>query len=284
MLGFDLRRSAPPDVELMSPPSQAVDITNVHDVTRALDDEAPRWVINAAAYTDVDQAEAHPTLALAVNGDGPGILSTECARRGIPLVHFGTDYVFAGDAIRPYAEDSPVAPLNAYGRSKLAGEQSVLRSGAHALVIRTQWLFGINGRSFPRTMWERACAGIATRVVNDQAGRPSYTVDVASATWELIAREARGVVHVTNTGAPATWFDLAERVFAAAGARELLRPCSTPEYPTPAPRPSYSVLGTRRVEREFSIELPRWEDALQRFLAELGSEPHDTTPAERTSV
>jgi dTDP-4-dehydrorhamnose reductase len=284
MLGFDLRRSAPPDVELFSPPSHAVDITNVHDVTRALDEEAPRWVINAAAYTDVDQAEVHPTLALAVNGDGPRILSAECARRGIRVVHFGTDYVFAGDAVRPYVEDSPVAPLNAYGRSKLAGEQSVLRSGAHALVIRTQWLFGINGRSFPRTMWERARAGIVTRVVNDQSGRPSYTIDVAGATWQLIAREARGVVHVTNTGAPATWFDLAERVFAAAAARELLHPCSTREYPTPAPRPSYSVLGTQRVERELSIELPRWEDALQRFLAELRSEPHETIHAAQTRV
>jgi dTDP-4-dehydrorhamnose reductase len=184
-------------------------------------------------------------------------------------VHVSTDYVFAGTASSPYEEGDPVAPVNAYGASKLRGEEAVLSSGAHTLVLRTQWLFGTAGGSFPRTMWERAVAGLPTRVVNDQMGRPTYTRDLAAATWALIARRAAGIVHVTNGGPPATWFAFAREVFVRAGAEALLAPCTTAEYPTPARRPTYSVLSTTRLETLLGGPLPDWRDGLDRFLGEL---------------
>jgi dTDP-4-dehydrorhamnose reductase len=147
------------------------------------------------------------------------------ARRGIAVLHFSTDYVFAGTATSPYEEADPVAPVNAYGESKLRGEEAVLASGAHALVLRTQWLFGTTGKSFPPTMWERA-TGLPTRVVNDQVGRPTYTGDLAVATWRLVEQRAAGIVHATNGGTATTWFDFARDVFAHAGAETLLSPCT----------------------------------------------------------
>jgi dTDP-4-dehydrorhamnose reductase len=131
-------------------------------------------------------------------------------------VHFSTDYVFDGKASRPYREDTPTKPVNAYGESKLAGEKALAQTGADWLIVRTQWLFGVNGKSFPRTMWERAHAGLETRVVRDQTGRPTFSHDLAVAVWALIARGTPGVMHVANDG-QATWFDVAAHVFARAG-------------------------------------------------------------------
>jgi dTDP-4-dehydrorhamnose reductase len=269
MLGTDLRESAPFGASVISLDIADVDITNRGRVAATLDDAAPDWVINAAAYTAVDRAEVESDVAGAVNGVAPGYIAEESARRRIAVVHFSTDYVFDGTASSPYDESAPVTPVNAYGESKLQGERAVLTSGAHALVLRTQWLFGRNGKSFPRTMWERAKSGQPTHVVNDQVGRPTYTRDLASATWRLIAQRTSGIVHVTNGGPPATWFDLARQVFAHVGVETLLSPCSSAEYPTQARRPHYSVLGTDRLEGLLSGPLPDWRDAVRRFLAEL---------------
>lgn len=279
MLGTDLTRTAPRDAVLASPLPHEVDITDGRRVAAVLDDLGPDWVINAAAYTAVDQAETDRATANAVNGEAPRLLGVECGRRGIKIVHYGTDYVFPGTATTPYEEGSPVEPVNAYGRSKLLGERGLLESGAHALVLRTQWLFGVAGRSFPRTMWERARAGKLTRVVSDQTGRPTYTVDLAAATWRLMTRGSRGILHVTNAGPPATWYDLATPVFTAAGAPSLLQPCSTSDYPAAARRPTYSVLSTDLLDATLAGSLPNWNDALQRFLAELSAEATNTTVA-----
>jgi dTDP-4-dehydrorhamnose reductase len=269
MLGADLCASAPPDVSLVSLDIGEVDITVRARVAAALDDASPDWVINAAAYTAVDRAETDRQVADAVNGVGPAHIAEESARRGIAVVHFSTDYVFDGTSASPYEETDPVTPINAYGETKLHGERAVLSTDAHALVLRTQWLFGRRGKSFPRTMWERARSGQQTRVVNDQFGRPTYTRDLASATWRLVARRASGIVHVTNGGPVATWFDLAREVFAHAGAATLLSACSTADYPTPARRPAYSVLCTDRLERLLPGPLPDWRDAVDRFLGEI---------------
>jgi dTDP-4-dehydrorhamnose reductase len=271
MLGCDLCAAAPPGSSCIPLDRADADITDRSQVASVFRDVRPDWVLNAAAYTAVERAETEQDSAEAVNGRAPGYIAQEAARRRIAMVHFGSDYVFAGTATRPYHEEDPVAPLNVYGESKLHGEQAVLTSGAHVLVLRTQWLFGRSGTSFPRTMWDRASAGLPTRVVNDQFGRPTYTRDLAVATWKLVERRASGIVHVTNGGTEATWFDVAREVFARARAEDLLTPCASAEYTTSVRRPRYSVLGTTRMEHLLSAPLPAWRNALSRFLDELTS-------------
>jgi dTDP-4-dehydrorhamnose reductase len=283
MLGTDLLATAPADVSIIAPSIDDVDITDSARLSTAFDDARPELVINAAAYTAVDRAESERAIADAVNGTAPALIGAECARRGIAVVHFGTDYVFPGTASVPYRESDPVAPLNAYGHGKLLGEQSLLASGAHALILRTQWLFGVAGKSFPRTMWERATAAMPTRVVNDQYGRPTYTRDLATATWQLIARGESGIIHVTNGGDPAPWFDLASEVFARAGAAHLLSACTTADYPTHARRPAYSVLSTDRLTGALGHALPDWREALERFLVEMSVSADATREASRAN-
>ena len=271
MLGTELLAAAPRDAAIIAPGIDDVDITDRTRLSAAIDDARPDWIINSAAYTAVDQAESEPAIANAVNGDAPGLIGAEAARRGIAVVHFSTDYVFPGTAHVPYRESDAVSPVNAYGESKLRGERALLASGAHALVLRTQWLFGVAGKSFPRTMWDRASTAKATRVVSDQFGRPTYAPDLARVTWELVARGERGILHVTNGGAPVSWFAFAQRVFDRAGASTLISPCTSAEYPTPARRPAYSALSTERLEGILGRSLPPWEDALDRFLEDLGA-------------
>jgi dTDP-4-dehydrorhamnose reductase len=276
MLGHDLRSVAPGHFVVHSSGdavSYRLDITNRGSVIAALDSIRPHWAVNAAGYTKVDQAETETDRAVEVNATAVATLGEECARRGIRVVHFSTDYVFPGTGQRPYREDDPTSPINAYGASKLRGEQGLIESGARALIVRTQWLFGRAGRSFPRTMWERATAGLRTRVVDDQVGRPTYTRDLAAWTWQLMEQNADGIVHAANAG-PATWFEVAARVFERVGVEHLLTPCRTADYPTPAGRPRYSVLETTKLERAIG-PVRRWQEALDEFLSELADETGD---------
>ena len=277
MLARDLMAQAPSTVEVLPHTRSATDVTIEHQVTAALRDARPDLVINCAAYTNVDQAENEPALAFAVNGEGPGVIGRAVERwsHETMVVHYSTDYVFNGRSTRPYREDDGTDPLGVYGASKLAGERALAASGAHHLIIRTQWLFGLTGRSFPRTMWNRARAGQATRVVNDQVGRPTYTVDLARSTWLLLTREpattrlrSTSILHVANAGR-ATWYDVADRVFEAAGVGRVLTSCTTADYPTPATRPAHSVLDTAHFESVAGHALPPWQDALDRFLDQL---------------
>jgi dTDP-4-dehydrorhamnose reductase len=290
MLARDVLAQAPRDIDLVPRTSRELDITNREAVSQMVNALVPDVVINCAAYTDVDEAETNQSRALLVNGEAPGIVAAALAERqstGNPdplLIHYGSDYVFDGSGSRPYREDDPPAPLGAYGASKLAGEVSIAERGRRYLVLRTQWLYGVHGRSFPRTMWERATAGQRTKVVNDQTGRPTYTVDLARATWQLLSlyREQvpgsrplppKQIVHVTN-GGNATWYDIAVHVFRRAGRTELLTPCTTAEFPRPARRPVWSVLDTTRFEQLAGCAMPDWRDALDRFLDELeGARP-----------
>lgn len=288
MLARDLVHQAPPGAALVPLTRRDVDATDDAAVSRAVADTRPGLIINCAAYTNVDRAEAEPEQAFAVNGQAPGIIGQAASRTAhrsplTPLVvHFSTDYVFDGRGRRPYREEDPTGPLGIYGASKLAGERALAQSGARYLIVRTSWLFGAQGRSFPRTMWERAAAGQATRVVTDQTGRPTYTVDLARAVWEVVSGEREGgsgtaatalplILHVANTG-EATWYDVARRVFEAARAPALLSPCATADYATAAKRPGYSVLDTSRYEALAGHPLPMWEAAVDRFLTELAGD------------
>jgi len=220
-------------------------------------------VVNAAAWTDVDGAEAEEDAAYAVNALGAGNVARACAESGALVVHLSTDYVFDGTATSPYAEDATPSPRSAYGRTKAAGEDLVLGAAPDGYVVRTAWLYGAGGRNFVRTM-----AGLARRdgpvdVVVDQHGSPTWSRHLAAAIIELAAaRPPAGIYHVTNSGTT-TWHGLASAVFAAVGADAArVRPVTTAEFPRPAPRPAYSVLADTRWRVAGFAPLPSWDDAL----------------------
>jgi len=268
MLARDLLATKPGGVTIIPAVRADLDITNAVAVASRVSAERPDLILNAAAYTAVDKAEQDSDATFRVNGEAVGELGRIAAQERIMVVHFSTDYVFDGSSGAPYPEDALTNPINVYGASKLAGEEALRRSSVEYLLIRTQWLFGVAGRSFPRTMWERATAGIPSRVVCDQVGRPTHTLDLAHATWRLISLKKEGIIHVANAGT-ATWYDVAKRVYSAANAANLLEPCSSAELPAAARRPVRSALDTTQLERILGGPLPCWEDAIDQFLTDL---------------
>jgi dTDP-4-dehydrorhamnose reductase len=267
MLARALRASAPASFDVVARTHEELDVADASHVAREVNAVRPALILNAAAYTAVDRAESEGDAAARVNSLAPGLLGRAAARVGAKVVHFSTDHVFDGTSCVPYSEDAETNPINAYGRSKRAGEIALRESGARHLIIRTQWLFGPGGRSFPSTMWMRASKGIPTRVVNDQMGSPTLSDDLARATWSLLPQQ--GILNVASEGAT-TWHGVAERIFATAGASHCLAPCSSSEYPTAAQRPQYAVLSTERL-RSLGITMPAWTDALDRYLARLAA-------------
>jgi dTDP-4-dehydrorhamnose reductase len=271
LLGSDLAATAPRGIELHSTDYEQLDITDVAALSRTLARLQPTVLMNASGYTAVDRAESEPGAAFALNSTAVAALGHLCADRNALVVHFSTDYVFDGQSMHPYPEDAATAPLSIYGASKLAGERALLASGARALVIRSQWLFGQHGKCFPRTMWERAREALPTRVVNNQRGRPTFTVDLARATWKLVELGARGLFHAANSD-EATWYDVASQVFRTVGVPDLLSSCGTADYPTSARRPAWSVLDTTKVESVLGHVLRPWQSALREFLESLQTE------------
>jgi dTDP-4-dehydrorhamnose reductase len=233
----------------------------------------PSIVVNCAAYTAVDDAEANESAALEINAHGPAILGEECARTGARLIQISTDYVFAGNADTPYDEKTRPAPRSAYGRTKAAGEQAVLTSGADAHVVRTAWLYGQVGTNFVRTIASLAQTRETVNVVDDQIGAPTWTLHLARALVALgIADVPSGIWHCTNAG-EASWYIFARAIFAELGldpARVL--PTTSAEFLRPAPRPSYSVLSMDKWQRAGLPELPHWRDALHEAFETLGDE------------
>jgi dTDP-4-dehydrorhamnose reductase len=272
MLGRALIETAPAAARLAAYPRRALDLLDGMAVADALDRHRPEWVLNAAAWTRVDDAEQAQAEAFAANADAVGTLGVLAAVRGAAVLHVSTDYVFPGaaprgddGAPRPWREDDPTAPLNVYGQSKLAGERALATSGAAWCVARTQWLYGAYGRSFPRTMLARARAGTPSRVVDDQHGAPTHVRDLAAALWALAAAGARGVVHATNAG-QATWCDVAREVYALAGADPaLVTPCASADFPTPARRPAWGVLDGARLREAYGVAMRDWRAPLAEF-------------------
>jgi dTDP-4-dehydrorhamnose reductase len=248
--------------------SAEVDITDEQDCGRAADHTD--LVVNAAAFTKVDDAEAHEAEAFVVNAVGPGLLARACAQRGTRLVHVSTDYVFDGTATRPYAETSPMRPRSAYGRTKAAGEWAVRAELPSAYVVRTAWLYGPGGGSFPATVLRLADERDTVAVVDDQRGQPTTTRDVARFVADLVEADAPpGTYHATSEG-ETTWFGFAQALFEAAGLDpERVRPSDTASFPRPAPRPAYSVLGHDRSVAAGLGLLPPWREALTETLSDL---------------
>ena len=243
-----------------------LDITDAAAVMAALDNHRPSVVVNCAAWTAVDDAEAREGEALQLNGVGPAILAAACASVGATLVQLSTDYVFDGQAASPYAEDATTGPRSAYGRTKLAGERAVLGTLPDSgYVVRTAWLYGEHGNSFVRTMIRLARKGNPVDVVTDQAGQPTWTADLAAQILALVASGApAGVYHGTASG-ETTWYGLAQEVFDLQGAgRGLVCPTTSDAFKRPAPRPAYSVLGHDAWKTAGIAPIAHWRDGLHR--------------------
>jgi dTDP-4-dehydrorhamnose reductase len=243
-----------------------LDVTDPQAVRAALRCHRPDVVVNCAAWTAVDDAEAHEQDALRANGAGAAHLAAACAAGGARLVHLSTDYVFDGCAASPYAEDAVPAPRTAYGRTKLAGERAVLgQPGCAGYVVRTAWLYGAHGRNFAGTMIRLAARRPAVEVVDDQRGQPTWTRDVAGRIVALVAADAvPGVYHATSSG-ETTWFHFAREIFALLGADPArVRPVTSEAFARPAPRPAYSVLGHAAWARAGLAPIGAWRDALRR--------------------
>lgn len=242
----------------------ALDVTDRAAVVAALREHAPHVVVQCAAYTRVDDAEAEEELAHAVNAGATRHVAEACRAIGARLVYPSTDYVFDGRAAAPYRPDAPTAPLSAYGRSKRAGEAAAREAGDW-LVVRTSWLYGEGGRNFVATILERAWAGQPLRVVDDQRGAPTWTGTLAAVLAELLERRApAGVYHATN-GGETTWYGLAVEAVRLAGLRAEITPVGTEAFPRPARRPGYSVLDCSATEAVVGA-IPGWRDALAEAL------------------
>ena len=255
VLGIDL-----PDIDITAPDS----------VREVFAQFAPDVVINCAAWTAVDAAEDHEADALKVNGDGPRVLAEACKAAGAWLVQISTDYVFAGDANTPYAEDARPDPKTAYGRTKLAGEIAVqeVLPGAHYLV-RTAWLYGLQGNNFVKTMLELESVRDNVSVVDDQRGQPTYAGDLAEQILLLLdARPPAGIFHATNAGAT-TWFELTRAIFENIGADpQRVLATDSASFVRPAPRPAYSVLGQDKWKSVGLTPMREWRAALTAAFAD----------------
>ncbi|WP_159805798.1 dTDP-4-dehydrorhamnose reductase [Cellulomonas citrea] len=253
---------------------ETVDITDAGSVDAVVAPHSYDVVVNCAAWTAVDDAETHEPQAFAVNAVGPALLARAAHRAEARLVQISTDYVFAGDATTPYAEDAPSAPTSAYGRTKAAGEWAVRAEHPDHLIVRTAWLYGAHGPCFPKTMARLAATRDELTVVDDQVGQPTWTVDLAALVLRLVESGApAGTYHGTSSGA-ASWFGFAQAVIAATGRPDVaVLPTSSTSYVRPAPRPAYSVLGHDAL-RAIGIApigdwAQRWAEASRSVLTDL---------------
>jgi dTDP-4-dehydrorhamnose reductase len=248
----------------------ALDITDLDAVTAILDAVRPAVVVNCAAWTDVDGAEAAEDSARAINATGAGNLAMAAEAAGAFLVHVSTDYVFDGASKRgeAWVESDPVAPLGAYGRTKLEGEQLIAAAGENHAIVRTAWLFGPGGSNFVDTMRRLGAERDELQVVADQVGCPTFTGHLAAALLTIAESRAPGIHHAAGGGA-CSWFDLALATFDATGTRVRVTPVTTEAFPRPAARPAWSVLGS---ERPDAVRLPDWREGLRAHLTTTATE------------
>ncbi len=268
-----------PALDLTVLTRQELNLTQLEQVRSAIEQANPDVVINAAAYTAVDRAEAERDLAMTVNGKAPGVMAAAALDCDARFIHISTDYVFAGDKGSPYLETDPTNPLNAYGESKLGGEQAILATDADAVIVRTAWVYGAGGKgNFVKTMLRLGAERAEVRVVADQIGTPTWTGDLAKAIAAIAhpteAPLPAGIYHYTNSGV-ASWYDFAIAIFEEAAALGIpLRlqrvvPITTSEYPTPARRPAYSVLACGKINHYLGQPAPHWRQGLRTMLGEL---------------
>lgn len=273
-LGRAMTRTAPAlnGVEVVAATHADLDLLDAGAVRRFVTGGGFTHIVNCAGYTAVDRAETEKQACTAANIEGPANLASAADEAGARLVHVSTDYVFDGRSHRPYAEGDKPAPLQHYGATKRRGETRVLAACPEAIIVRTQWLYGLGGPNFVETMLrlsdQRGSAG-EIAVVADQVGSPTCADDLARALWAIVtARQwVPGIYHYSNEGA-ATWYDLAVAVMRMAGRSTQIIPIPTEEYPTPAARPAYALLDKRRIRATYGVETPHWADSLARYMAQ----------------
>jgi dTDP-4-dehydrorhamnose reductase len=286
-IGSELLRLLPEIGEVVAPDRQELDLLNPDSIRRAAREIRPEFIVNAAAFTAVDAAETQEPYAHAINASAPGIFAEEAKKVGAAVIHYSTDYVFDGSKRTPYDEADSAAPINVYGKTKLAGEQAVCAAGVPHLIFRTAWVYSTRGRSFLRTILGLATEKEELRVVRDQFGTPTWSRDIAEATVKILAKLTSpgssansfscvsGIYHLTAAG-ETTWYDFARAILEEAAhlspaiewfdkatrGRSLITkqiiPITTSEYPTRASRPLYSVLSNSRLRQTFGSELPHW--------------------------
>jgi dTDP-4-dehydrorhamnose reductase len=265
MLGHDLIEVLKDNHELLLTTSKTLDITDADSVMDFIVKSNPDIVINSAAYTDVDGCESNPDLAYNVNGEGVKNLALACREVDCPLVHISTDYVFNGQNDRPWVEDDEIGPISIYGKSKLKGEEHIKEILEKYFIVRTAWLYGVNGRNFPRTMLELAQNHSEITVVYDEVGTPTYTPDLAKGISKLIETDYYGTYHLTNSG-NCSWCEFARYIFEVADVDVNVIPVTASEFARPAPRPSYSVLENRNwVENGFE-PLRNYKEAIKEYI------------------
>ena len=296
-VGSELFRLLPELGEVVAPDRRELDLLNADSFRRSVREVRPELIINAAAFTAVDAAETQGAEAHTINAIAPGVLAEEAMKIGAAIVHYSTDYVFDGSKTTPYDETDSCAPLNVYGKTKLAGEQAILASGVPHLIFRTAWVYSTRGRNFLRTILRLATEREELRVVRDQFGTPTWSRDIAQASVTILAQlvnqdgsatnslsRASGIYNLTAAG-ETTWFDFACAILEQAAGispdvpwfaeatqgRPLITkrilPITTAEYPTPASRPQNSVLSNSRLNQTFGITLPNWHLQLQGIFA-----------------
>ncbi|MCP1477255.1 dTDP-4-dehydrorhamnose reductase [Pseudomonas sp. EB276 TE3739] len=283
-VGWELQRSLAPLGELVALDRHPVDglsgdLSNLESLRATIRQVKPDVIVNAAAYTAVDKAELETELADRVNGLASGVMAEEAAALGAWLVHYSTDYVFSGQGVTPWQETDPVAPVNHYGSSKLAGEQAIIASGCKYLILRTSWVYGVRGNNFAKTMLRLAKDRETLSVIADQIGAPTgadLIADVTALTMQQVIKhpELAGLYHLAAAG-EVSWHGYASHVidFAKAQGEELavetVDPIETTAYPTPARRPLNSRLNTQKLRDNFSLHLPDWRSGVTRMLREV---------------
>lgn len=264
-LGQELVRLPREDVEWIGLDRSRLDVADEEQCRAAVAAIRPDAIIHTAAYTAVDKAESEPDEAHRVNALGTRYVAEAAEAVGAKLVCVSTDYVFDGQGTEPYKEEDAANPRTVYGRTKLEGERLALEACSRTFIARTSWVYGAYGANFVRTMLQLASQHSVLRVVDDQRGSPTYTYDLACFLTELAGTERYGVYHASN-GGECTWYEFAKAIFEISGIDVRLIPCTTEEFPRPAPRPAYSVLGQRALLRNGFKELRHWRAALEDFL------------------
>jgi dTDP-4-dehydrorhamnose reductase len=266
MLGKDIVQEWKDD-ELIPATSRDADIRDSAAVERLVESALPDWIVLTAAYTDVDGSERDSDAAHAVNATGTANVARAAHKFGAKLLYISTDYVFDGNGKRPYEPSDPIAPINVYGASKAKGEQAVQEHVKHWCIVRTSWLFGASGSSFPEKILRAAETRPELAVVNDQVGSPTFTRDLARALHDLVHADAKGFVSVTNSGT-CSWFDFAKEVLRQAGKSNPVKPIDTVQSARAAKRPAYSVLSSAALN-SYGITVRDWREAIAPYLQDL---------------
>lgn len=295
-IGGELLKLLPLFGEVTAPDRHEMDLSHPEEIRRVVRSAKPRLIVNAAAYTAVDQAESETSAAQAINAEAPAVLADEAKKLNAALVHYSTDYVFDGLKNTPYEENDPTNPVNVYGATKLAGEEAVRGAGIPHLIFRTQWVYATRGRNFLLTILRLATLREELRIVHDQFGAPTWCREIASCTVKVLtpffvkgldaffSPEVEGICHMTAAGAT-SWYEFAKAIMeeayrvplhtpwmaAATGERALLArsivPIATAEFPTAARRPAYSVLSNKRLAQIFGFQMPDWRTQLHSVFA-----------------